>query len=266
MGAGEIARTRFRSRRRRAAMRLGEALTRAMGRIQAAQSLVGDPPLVAPERFAFTAALESDWQAVRDEAAQVLRFRGAIPLFEEISTDQRSISRTNTWRTFFLYGFGEPIAGACRQAPRTAALLSRIPNLQTAFFSILEPGSHIPPHRGLTKGLLTCHLGLIAPADRRNCRIRIEDQYRHWEEGRVFIFDDTRTHEVWNATQETRVVLLLHVDRPMRWLGTSLHRLFIALVKASAYVKEPSSRIRQFEHRFEAIRQSQEMLENADRI
>ena len=255
---------RFKSWRRKRTMRLGHAITRGIARIQSAQSLVGDPPVLETAGFPFVATLESDWRAIRDEALEVMKFRAAIPLFEEVSTDQKGISRSNTWRTFFLYGFGKPIAGSCRRAPNTAALLSAIPNLQTAFLSILEPGSYIPPHRGLTKGLLTCHLGLIVPADRENCRIRIEDSIRHWDEGRIFVFDDTRMHEVWNMTDEMRVVLLFHVDRPMRGIGAALHRMFMALVEMSAYGREPRARIGQFEARFEAaVRRSQGILENA---
>jgi aspartyl/asparaginyl beta-hydroxylase (cupin superfamily) len=252
--------------RRRMAMKIGHAITRGIARFEAAQSLIGDPPVIETAQFPFTALLESNWRKIRDEAVEIMKFRTAIPLFVEVSTDQKSISRTNTWRTFFLYGFGEPIAGACKRAPETAGLLAAIPNLQNAFLSILEPGSYIPPHEGLTKGLLTCHLGLIVPNDRENCRIRIADQMRHWDEGRVMIFDDTRTHEVWNKTDETRVVLLFHVDRPMRPLGRALHRMFVRLVKLSAYVKEPRARIGQFEDRFEAaVRQSQEMFEHGAR-
>ena len=257
---------RFKSWRRRRTTKAGHALTRAIAHIQSAQSLVGDPPIVDARRFAFAAALEAEWRTIRDEALEIMKFRTAIPLFEEVSTDQKGISRTSVWRTFFLFGFGEPVVGSCRRAPKTAALLSAIPNLQTAFLSILEPGSHIPPHRGLTKGLLTCHLGLIVPSDRDQCRIRIDDRIHHWEEGRLFIFDDTRQHEVWNMTDEMRVVLLFHVDRPMRPLGRALHRMFLTLVKLSAYGSEPRARIGQLEDRFEAaVRRSQAMLENADR-
>lgn len=254
----------FNGLRRKAVIKTGHALTRGIAQFQTAQSLIGDPALADNKSFSFVPMLEANWQAVRDEALEIIKFRDAVPLFEEISTDQKNISRSSTWRTFFLYGFGEPVARSCKRAPKTAALLSRIPHLQSAFFSILEPGSHIPPHRGLTKGLLTCHLGLIVPEDRASCRLRVENQIQLWEPGKVFIFDDTREHEVWNDTKETRVVLLFHVDRPMRPLGAMLHRAFIRLVKMSAYVKEPKVRIGAFEDRFEAaIRRSQETLENA---
>jgi beta-hydroxylase len=78
------------------------------------------------------------------------------------------------------------------------------------------------------------------------------------------IFDDTCTHEVWNKTNEIRVVLLFHVDRPMRLFGRILHRMFVGLVKLSAYARDPKARIGQFEDRFEAaVRQSHQMFENA---
>jgi beta-hydroxylase len=32
-------------------------------------------------------------------------------------------------------------------------------------FSMHEPGTHLPRHRGVTKGMVTCHLGLKIPAD-----------------------------------------------------------------------------------------------------
>ena len=41
------------------------------------------------------------------------------------------------------------------------------------------------------------------------------EDIRHWEEGKSMIFDDTFNHEVWNDTDETRVVLFVDVLRPL---------------------------------------------------
>ncbi|NNJ77569.1 MAG: hypothetical protein HKP56_20690 [Anderseniella sp.] len=54
-----------------------------------------------------------------------------------------------------------------------AGIDSKSPN---RWFSILAPGAHIPPHKGVTKGIVTCHMGLIVPKDRENCRLRVEDE------------------------------------------------------------------------------------------
>ncbi len=41
------------------------------------------------------------------------------------------------------------------------------------------------------------------------CGIRIGDQIRAWEEGKCLVFDDAYEHEVWNRTEEERVLLLV---------------------------------------------------------
>ena len=99
--------------------------------------------------------------------------------------------------------------------PRTAALMREIPGMTTAMFSILSPRKHILDHRGPYKGVLRYHLGLIVPRDAEACRIRVGEDIRHWEEGKSMIFDDTFNHEVWNDTDETRVVLFVDVLRPL---------------------------------------------------
>src|SRR6185295_17979358 len=97
----------------------------------------------------------------------------------------------------------------CAACPETSRLLARVPGLNSAFFSILTPGAHIPRHRGVTKAILTAHLGLIVPARREACRMQVADRMLHWEEGATLVFDDTYHHEVWNESGEKRVVLLV---------------------------------------------------------
>jgi len=78
-------------------------------------------------------------------------------------------------------------------------------------FSILAPGKHIPDHCGPYKGVIRYHLGLKVPRDARQCRIRVGDEYATWAEGTSELFDDTYEHEVWNDTDEERVVLFCDV-------------------------------------------------------
>ncbi len=93
--------------------------------------------------------------------------------------------------------------------------MREIPGMTTAMFSILSPRKHILDHRGPYKGVLRYHLGLIVPREAERCRIRVGEDIRHWEEGKSLIFDDTFNHEVWNDTDETRVVLFVDVLRPL---------------------------------------------------
>ena len=43
-------------------------------------------------------------------------------------------------------------------------------------FSILEPGKHLPPHRGPYNGVLRLHLGLIVPEPREQLGIRVDNE------------------------------------------------------------------------------------------
>ena len=76
-------------------------------------------------------------------------------------------------------------------------------------FSILEPGKHLPPHRGPYNGVLRLHLGLIVPEPREQLGIRVDNDVYRWQEGEAVIFDDAYEHEAWNRTPHTRVVLFV---------------------------------------------------------
>ena len=46
------------------------------------------------------------------------------------------------------------------------------------------------------------------------CGFRVGDQIRQWEEGKAIVFDDSYEHEVWNETDEARVLLLVDIWHP----------------------------------------------------
>lgn len=243
---------RFRKRRRRAVKRTGKRLMAVMSDVIARQSLVGDEPVLDNRHFPHIEPLTANWRAIRGEVSEILKHRESVPAFQEVSTDQKRIAKDTSWRTFILYGFGVKAEKNCRQAPVTCALLERIPHLQTAWFSILAPGYHIPAHRGVSKGIIRGHLGLMVPTDREKCRMRVGEEIRAWREGEIFVFDDTYEHEVWNDTDEERVILLFDFDRPMRPLGRLLNNGFLRLLKLTSYYREPLRRMQSLEDRFEA--------------
>jgi aspartyl/asparaginyl beta-hydroxylase (cupin superfamily) len=90
--------------------------------------------------------------------------------------------------------------------------LSRIGSRTPAvLFSRLEPGAHIPPHTGLLNCRLICHLPLIVP---KGCWLRVGNETREWEEGKLLIFDDSIEHEAKNPAEDLRIILLFDVWRP----------------------------------------------------
>jgi beta-hydroxylase len=219
------------------AIRIGKHLRGVFDRLIAGSSLVSNDPVLDVRDFAWTQVLRENWEAIRDEARAVALVGHAAPSLATISPDHRSIAEVDKWRSFFLWGYGYPIEDNLARCPRTRAAIERIPGLNSAFFSILAPGTHIPDHRGVTKGLITCHLGLIVPRD-GDVRMRVDDRIVRWAEGETLVFDDTYQHEVWNDTDGTRVVLLVQFERPLKQPGKWFADLFLGFVKRSAFVQE----------------------------
>jgi aspartate beta-hydroxylase len=121
------------------------------------------------------------------------------------------------WTAFFLCKDGEPVAKNAARCPKTLAALEHAPlarvtkRAPSILFSRLKPGAHIPAHTGYLNTRLICHLPLIVPA---GCRFRVGNDEREWVRGKAWIFDDTIEHEAWNASAETRVVLIFDIWRP----------------------------------------------------
>ena len=122
--------------------------------------------------------------------------------------------------------------------------------MQSAFFSILAPGAHIPQHRGFDKALLRYQLGLIVPEKRSDCTLWVDRTPHHWSEGESIVFDDTYLHEVRNDTNQERIVLLVHFERPMGALGRAVHRLVLFLLRRTAFVKDALRHHEEWEERF----------------
>jgi ornithine lipid ester-linked acyl 2-hydroxylase len=215
---------------------VGERILAPIERFIGGKSLVGDETFFLNDLFPWISEIEANWTTIREEMARVLEDRDALPNFQDISKDQIEITDDDRWKTFFLYGFGFEAALGVELCPKTAALMQKIPGMKTAMFSILSPRKHILDHRGPYKGVLRYHLGLIVPEDARACRIRVGDDIRHWEEGQSMIFDDTYNHEVWNDTDQTRVVLFVDVLRPLPSPWSQINRAIVAAIRYSPFV------------------------------
>lgn len=248
--------------RRAFVKKTGKAIVRAIAGVQSRQSTVPDIPKIDNEYFPFLQEFAHNWEIICDEARAVLEFRESIPAFQELSPDQYRLAIEQNWKTFVLFGFGERMKKNTQLTPKTAAMLEKVPNLQTAMFSILAPGYHIPAHTGVTKGILRAHVGLIIPKEREKCRIRIADTITAWEAGGVFVFDDTYEHEVWNDTDEERVILLFDFDRPMKFWGRLLNQSVLKMMKFTAFYQDPRKNLKDAEARLErAIRRNEANLE-----
>lgn len=223
---------------RRFVRNVGGKALRTLESIIARGSIIGNTPFFENDVFPWTEKLEKNHGLIRTELQNVLKQIEEIPNFQDISKDQVSITKDNNWKTFFLYGMGYKTERNCARCPETTRLVESVPGMTTAFFSILSPGKHIPAHRGLYNGFVRYHLGIIVPEPKEQCRIRVDNEVRHWEEGKSLIFDDTFDHEVWNDTDGVRVVLFMDIKRPLKMGARFLNNAVISIVRRTSYVTD----------------------------
>ena len=241
----------FRDRDDSLLKQFGHTALHGLDAVFGAFSKVGDKPVHDPSNFGWTSLLERHWTDIRAELDDILKHREVLPSFHDITEDASTISQDDDWKTFFLYGYGVKAEENCARCPRTTELIEQVPGMTTAFFSILSPGKHIPPHRGPYKGVLRYHLGLKVPEQAEQCRIRVDDQTLHWEEGEGMVFDDTYNHEVKNETNDERAILFLDVKRPMHQPLAGLNDLLLGLLQYTPVVQNARENQKQWAKRLE---------------
>lgn len=230
-------------------IRAGMGMLAMVDTVLVRYSRIGDPARFDTAEFPWSAPLERNWRTIRAEVEQILSDADAVPPLRSISPDHDNIAVDEKWQSFFLWGYGLRVDANCERCPRTTELVEAIPGMQTALFSILAPGTHIPLHNGVTKAILTGHLALVVPPDRSRCHMSIDGADYSWTEGELLLFDDMRMHEVWNDTDERRVVLMMHITRPQRFPGSIVNAAMIALIRNSPFVRDVQKQIEQWRTR-----------------
>ncbi|RZT18498.1 aspartyl/asparaginyl beta-hydroxylase (cupin superfamily) [Mycobacterium sp. BK558] len=190
-----------------------------------------------PANFPWIAEVEARADEIQAELDGLLAEVEQLPNFQDIQEEQRQLTQDDRWKVFAFYAYGGRADANCRRCPRTAEIVESIPGMTTALFSVLLPHKHIPPHTGPWKGVLRYHLALRTPADEKLARIRVGSTVEHWRRGRSMVFDDTFEHEVWNDSDETRVVLFVDVIRELPWYLAIPNRAFIGAIRRSPYIR-----------------------------
>jgi aspartate beta-hydroxylase len=132
-----------------------------------------------------------------------------------------ALNHNDAWAARFLWQHGVRDEAMCALCPQTAAVLESLPLLDlpgrgpVAFFSLLKPGAHIPPHTGATNIRSIIHLPLIVPVEGDlTCTFRVGNETRPWVEGEAWVFDDTIEHEAMNPTGALRAILIIDAWNP----------------------------------------------------
>jgi aspartate beta-hydroxylase len=176
------------------------------------------------ERFAWQAELEAATETIREELLTVLaENQPLLPFLGEHSPEALGTylgptgERPAQWDGYFFYRHGQRFDENAARCPRTASLLDSFPLVRIRdhapeiLFSVLRPGTHILPHRGVTNTRLVTHLPLIVPPD---CAIKVGGEIHAWQEGQCVTFDDTFEHDAWNKSEQTRVIVLMDSWNP----------------------------------------------------
>jgi len=241
---------RFAKRRKRFVKKRGRRALRRVSRFLDGHSRVPKQPFHPNEGFDWIPDIEAQKDVIRSELERVVQHYREWPRVQELQADQTGIAADGGWRSFVIYGWGHTSKLGLELCPETARIARTVPGLASAFFSFVGPHSQIKEHGALDGSLLRYHLGLIVPEDRERCVLTLDGIPYSWEEGQSVVFDDTFRHSVRNDTDEMRVVLLLHFERPMDWIGRTIHRGALGLVKRSYYVRDAVANHGDWEYRF----------------
>ena len=160
--------------------------------------------------------IKKNWKAIRREALQALKSNLYINQAE-------GIRETGSWKVFPLYQSGIRNGKNCMHAPVTCNFIQEIPHISenrqgTVKFSIMTSGTHVFSHSGYSNCRLRAHLGVDVPKGNVNIaaaassRLRVLNEYRYWNDGEMFIFDDSFDHEVWHFDPQNRTRLILIID------------------------------------------------------
>ncbi len=68
------------------------------------------------------------------------------------------------------------------------------------------------------------------------------------------VFDDTFNHEVWNDTDETRVVLFVDVMRPLPFPESAINQLIVKAIGVSPFMMDAKRNQEAWERRYSARR------------
>ena len=194
------------------------------------------PAIMDIDEFPELAKLQENWEIIRDEAL-ALNAEGG---FDKIGDKNSASFYDIGFRTFYKYGwtkfylnwYGYTHESAKRTCPKTVEILSEIPAVNGAMFSILPPGGQLTRHLDPVACSLRYHLGLATP-NNDACYISVDDTKYSWRDGEPLLFDVTFLHFAHNDSDKLRVILMCDVERPMSWVGRMLNTPYKWLMKAT---------------------------------
>jgi aspartyl/asparaginyl beta-hydroxylase (cupin superfamily) len=164
---------------------------------------------------------------------------------EESNPNAPNSNTVNAWTHSYFLNYMLPYSNLKQHLPYTASLLLSDPNITLCGIARLKAGGRLLPHCGETNAIIRCHVGLKVPGKLPEIGIRVKDEMRCWEEGKILSFNDAYNHEAWNHTGEDRFVLIFDLIKPelLRFrfficaycLGIAATRIFLGKIGLYKY-------------------------------
>ena len=189
-------------------------------------------------------ALKSAFRDIQAEFDEVMNDQQVLKPFmghagKDDSKKYVSGDEKASWDAFFFYRHGTRFEAAQQRCPKTSKVLESIDLCRIEgqspeiCFSVLQPGSRIEPHFGVTNARVVVHLPLRVP---NGCYLELTDVGRHfWKEGEPLVFDDTFEHSALNPSDKPRGILLMDAWHPN--LSMVEREIFSNLIKAISAIE-----------------------------
>lgn len=211
------------------------------------------PYLNKNEYFPYSRVLErpENWRIMRKELDAYLAShkRDALPFMDSVkgtefvsNTIKPDGTKQKDWRIIPILMGNKIVEQTKKDFPFTTNLITH-PDIVTAMFSVLEPGTQIPPHCGYYKGIIRYHLGMIIPRERDKVFICVNQKKYHWREGEGVLSDDLYAHQVYNYSDELRIVLFLDVVRPLSEPLNTMNRYVCKIVSNSSFIADLNKKL-----------------------
>lgn len=166
--------------------------------------------------YHWTQSFRDNWKAILGEYNGYTR---PTPSYKSIDPLHSSCNTAGRWDVLLLRSYNQDTI-VSKDFPLTMSFINQAP-CTLAFFSILNPYSHLDYHIGVYKGVLRYHIALEVPQDFEKCFLDIQDAENktsrlHWKEGQDMMFDDLFRHRVQNNTSQRRIILFMDIKRDFK--------------------------------------------------
>ncbi|MRX26961.1 aspartyl/asparaginyl beta-hydroxylase domain-containing protein [Kangiella sp. HZ709] len=162
----------------------------------------------------------SDFQSLKEEIIDLFSSSQSRPYYQSdapTKSSLESLRNNENWSSIILQN-QKGVRYDSSEYPVLASYIKQLPladcppHAPEVMLSILKPGTHIPPHYGLSNFKLTLHLPIMVP--KGELFIKVGDIKKTWKEGVPLLFDDSYIHEAINNSEQVRLVLIADIWHP----------------------------------------------------